>query len=220
MVTVACVLRSGGIYDAEWVRKLRDGVARRLTLPHRFVCLSDVDVPCDRIPLVEGWKGWWSKIELFRPGLLDGPTLYFDLDTVIVGSLDVIAKHPHRFTMAHEFYRPELLCSTAMAWNGDYSFLYEAFAANPARLMKRYDEELPKRRSEWRIGDQAFIEDEFSRFGEKPDTFRDLFGETSIASYKVHECAGGPPEGAVAVAFHGRPKPCDLKTGWVPKTWI
>lgn len=220
MLTVACVLRSGGIYDAEWVRKLRDGVSRHLTLAHRFVCLSDVDVPCERIPLTTDWPGWWSKIELSRPGVLGGPTLYFDLDTVIVGSLDAIAVHPHRFTMAHEFYRPELLCSTAMAWDGDYSFLYDAFAADPARLMKHYDHELPKRRSEWRIGDQAFIEDEFARFGEKPDTFRDLFGETSIASYKVHGCENAPPEGAAAVAFHGKPKPSDLKTGWVPEAWI
>jgi len=220
MLTVACVLRSGGQYDAEWVRKLRDGVTPNLTLPHRFVCLTDVDVQCERIPLVNDWPGWWSKLNLFAPGLLTGPTLYFDLDTVIVGSLDNIAAHPHQFTMAHEFYRPELLCSTAMAWDGDYSFLYEAFAAEPVRLMKHYDHELPKRRSEWRIGDQAFIEDEFARFGKKPDTFRDLFGERSIASYKVHGCENAPPADAAAVAFHGKPKPCDIKTGWVSTTWI
>jgi len=216
MLTVACVLRSGGQYDAEWVRKLRDGVARHLTLPHRFICLSDVGVPCDRIPLVENWPGWWSKIELFRPGLFDGPVLYFDLDTVIVGSLDNIAAHPHQFTMAHEFYRPELLCSTTMAWSGDYSFLYETFAADPVGISRRYDNEL----SGGRIGDQAFIEGEFARFGEKPDTFRDLFGERSIASYKVHGCENAPPADAAAVAFHGKPKPCDIKTGWVSTTWI
>ena len=89
---VACVLRSGGIYSPEWVRKLRDGVARQFTVPHRFVCLSDVDVSaiCERIPLVEDWPGWWSKIELFRSGLFDDTVLYFDLDTVPVGSLDAM----------------------------------------------------------------------------------------------------------------------------------
>jgi len=58
MFTVICVLRSGGQYDAEWVRKLRDGVKRNLARPHRFVCLSDVDVPCERIPLQHDWPGW------------------------------------------------------------------------------------------------------------------------------------------------------------------
>lgn len=217
MITVACVLRSGGVYTAEWVRKLRDGVARHLALPHRFVCLSDVEVPCERIPLVEGRPGWWSKISLFRPGLFGGLVIYFDLDTVVVGSLDAIAAYPHRFTMAHEFYRPEKLCSTAMAWNGDYSFIYEAFATDPAGIAHRYDRMLP---SEGRIGDQAFIEDQFAAFGVKADTFRDVCGARSVASYKVDKCQDAPPDGAAVVAFHGTPKPHEIKTGWVPKTWI
>jgi hypothetical protein len=210
------VLRSGGIYTPEWVRKLRDGVARNLSLPHRFVCLSDVDVPCDRLPLVNGWPGWWSKLEAFRYGLFVGPVLYLDLDTVVVGSLDRIADHPHRFTMAHEYYRPDFLCSTAMAWHGDYSFIYDAFAADPKGLMEQYDHRLPG----GRIGDQAFIEDQLNLDGAYVETFRDLFGERSIASYKVHRCENEPPNDAAAVAFHGSPKPHEISRGWVPKTWI
>jgi hypothetical protein len=217
VLTVACVLRSGGIYDAEWVRKLRDGVAGNLTLPHRFFCMSDVDVPCEHAPLLNDWPGWWSKIELFRYGLFVGPVLYLDLDTVVVGSLDTIAVHPHRFTMAHEFYRPHLLCSTAMAWHGDYSFIYEAFEADSVGIARRYDLELPRT---GRIGDQAFIEDNLRAAGDQVATFRDLFGEHSVASYKVHECQAAPPTDAAVVAFHGSPKPNDLKTGWVPQTWI
>src|SRR6185437_3375269 len=119
MLTVACVLRSGGLYDAEWVAKLQRGVARHLTLPYRFVCFSDCPVPCERIPLRHDWPGWWSKLEIFSQPI-EGTTLYFDLDTVVVGSLDRIAAYPHRFTMCHEYYRQHLLCSTAMAWSGDY----------------------------------------------------------------------------------------------------
>lgn len=213
MITVACVLRSGGLYDAEWVRKLRDGVARHLALPHRFVCLSDVDVPCERIPLETEWSGWWSKIELFRPGLFDGAVLYFDLDTVVVGSLDKIAEYPHQFTMAHEFNQPHLLCSTAMAWRGDYSFIYDRFAADP-KMARWYDAGLPR---EGRIGDQAFIEDCME--DRKVDTFRDLFGHTSVASYKIDRCQSAPPADAAIVAFHGSPKPHEITTGWVAETW-
>lgn len=218
MITVACVLRSGGMYDAEWVRKLRDGVARHLRLQHRFVCLSDVDVPCERIPLVTGWRGWWSKIELFRPSLFEGTVIYFDLDTVVVGSLDAIAGHPHKFTMAHEFYRPDRLCSTAMAWSGDQSFLFDAFGRDTAETMALYDTVLPPR--DGRIGDQSYIEDQFARYGERPETFRDLFGERAVASYKVHKCQNEPPKDAAAVAFHGSPKPHEIKTGWVADAWI
>lgn len=213
-VTVACVLRSGGIYTATWVERLQRGVARHLTVPHRFVCLSDVDVPCERIPLVTDWPGWWSKIELFTPGLFDGPVLYFDLDTVIVGSLDAIARHPHRFTMAHEYYRPAQHCSTAMAWDGREDFgLFELFRARPNIFQAFY------RRSQPKIGDQGFIEDVLERKGVRIDTFRELFGERSIASYKVHKCQDRPPSDAAVVAFHGNPKPHEITQGWVPRAW-
>lgn len=232
MITVACVLRSGGIYTPDWVRKLRDGVARHLSLPHRFVCLSDVDVPCERIPLIYDWPlmsrdrkarhdwtirpQWWSKIELFRPNLFEGTVLYLDLDSVVVGSLGHIVCHPHRFTMAHDFNRPEQLCSTAMAWTGDQSFVIEEFLTNPDAIAHKYDV-LEIRNG--RIGDQAFIEDMFCRYGQRPDCFRDLFGEQSIASYKVHSCKDAPPPGASVVAFHGLPKPDAISTGWVPLAW-
>lgn len=210
LITVACVLRSGGIYDGAWVRKLQNGVRRHLSLPHRFVCLTDMDVPCERVEITRPWRGWWAKLGMFE--VFKGPTLYFDLDTVVVGSLDAIAAYPHEFTMAHEYYRPSMLCSTAMAWNGDYSFIAKAFAANPNTNAHQYDHKMRPR-----IGDQAFIEDQL--LGRNVATFRDLFGERSIASYKVHECEDAPPADAAVVAFHGRPKPSELKTGWVPKAW-
>ncbi|GAA4169154.1 hypothetical protein [Shinella granuli] len=213
MITVACVLKSGGVYTADWVRKLRDGVAANLSLPHRFVCLSDVEVPCERVPLTEAWPGWWSKIELFR--LNDGLVLYFDLDSIVVGSLDRIASLPHRFTMAHDFSVGHA-CSTAMAWSGDFSFITDAFRADPKGIARRYDRLLA---SEKRIGDQAFIEDQLLSAGEEIMLFDQVAGERSIASYKVDRCQGAPCIGAAVVAFHGKPKPHEIKTGWVPEIW-
>lgn len=206
-------MRSGGRYDAEWVAKLQRGVARHLTLPHRFVALSDVPVPCDRIPLETDWPGWWSKCELWRPGLLTGPTIYFDLDTVIVGSLDRIAAHPHIFTMCHEFHQPHLLCSTAMAWTGDHSHIWHSMHEMTPKRRDQYDKWEGKR-----IGDQAYIED--CKRGQHVDTFRDLFGERSIASYKVH-CKGGLHGDEAAVAFHGARKMDDLlHVDWIRENWI
>jgi hypothetical protein len=209
-LTVACVLRSGGLYTAEWVAKLQRGVSRHLSLPHRFVALSDVDVPCQRIPLATRWPGWWAKLELFTPGHFTGPVLYMDLDTVVVGSLDAIAAYPHRFTMAHEYYRPDQVCSTAMAWDGAEDFgILSAFSVDQiARYTARH-----------RIGDQAFIEDHLRATGVPIATFRDLFGERSIASYKVHDCKRAPPADACVVAFHGKPKPHEITSGWVADTW-
>ena len=191
-LTVACVLRSGGVYDGQWVMKLKRGVARHISEPHEFVCLTDMAVPCETRPLRNPeWKGWWSKINLFSE-FKEGRTLYFDLDTVVVGSLDAIARHAHTFTMAHEYYRPHMMCSTAMAWDGDYSFISAAFAASHAALSRKYDQGMRPR-----IGDQAFIEDQLKEAGVE----------------------AAPPQAASAVAFHGRPKPNDISHGWVPQAW-
>lgn len=221
MITVACVMRSGGRYTPDWAAKLQRGVRRHLSLPHRFVCLTDLPGLCEAqgveaIPLVEAWPGWWSKICLFAPGLLTGPTLYLDLDCIVVGPLDEICAYPHDFTMAHDWNDPRLLCSAAMAWSGDHSFLYEAFAADPEGIAYHYDAIAPQ---EGRIGDQAFIEDEFARYGVQPPMFRHLFGPLSIASFKVDQCWDGPPQGAAVVQFHGVPKQNEIRSGWVPEVW-
>lgn len=220
MITVACVLRSGGRYSPDWAAKLQRGVARHLDLAHRFVCLTDVPAQVEAegieaIPLAVDWPGWWSKINLFAPGLLTGPTLYLDLDCIVVGPLDEICAYPHDFTMAHDWNNPRLLCSAAMAWRGDQSFMFEAFSADPERLMYHYD---VTALNEGRVGDQAFIEDEFHRYGVNPPMFRHLFGPLSIASFKVDQCWDAPPEGAAVVQYHGLPKMNELG-GWTKEYW-
>src|SRR4051812_7051182 len=84
-LNVVCVLKSPDNphlrYDPSWVQKLQRGVARNLTIPHSFTCLSDIPIPDVHVePLRHNWMQYWSKIEMFRPGLFSGPTLYFDID--------------------------------------------------------------------------------------------------------------------------------------------
>jgi hypothetical protein len=207
--TVACVLRSGGRYTPEWVLRLKRGLERHASGPHRFVCLADVDVPgVEVLPHREGWPGWWSKIELFRPGLLTGPTLYLDLDVVVTGDVAPLFRACDRFTMVHERGKADYFNSSAMAWSGDMGWVFEAFKADAARHMERF-------RRHPRIGDQAFISDLLVGEGRAPRTFRQLLGYDAIVSYKRDRCAKGPPPRACIVNFHGRPKPCDFTTGWV-----
>jgi hypothetical protein len=203
MLTVACVLRSGGIYDAGWVAKLKAGVARHLPIDHRFLCLSDVtDLPCERIPLKHDWPGWWSKIELFR---LPGPVLFFDLDSLPIGDLSDIARQASRpgLTMLRDFYAPDHCGSGVMAWYGSETrCLYDAFLFDPERLMNE-----PRAR----MGDQAFIEDVYGR--DRIIRWQDVLPGQCV-SYKVH-CHGGVsppgiPAGARHVSLHGLPKFGDM----------
>ena len=139
MITVACVLKSGGDYGAEYVRRLKEGVDRNLD-GHRFVCLSDVAVPCERIPLKHDFPGWWAKLELFY---LDGPVLFFDLDLVITDRLEpffeygaaddvILARNPavplERLGQTSLFRFPV----------GKLKPLQDAFRADPQGIADRY----------------------------------------------------------------------------------
>jgi hypothetical protein len=130
MLNVVCLLRQGGKvgYDATWVEKLQRGVQRNLTLPHRFVCFSDCEVPCERIKLLPGDHGFWSKMQLFRPSILSGPTLFLDLDTVICSNLDhVVAQlQDQKFVMWHEADK-NIHSSAFMYWQEDHSYLWSLY---------------------------------------------------------------------------------------------
>lgn len=163
MINIACVLRQGGKvgYDATWVEKLQNSVARNLSIPHRFVCLSDVDVPCERIPLepVGGAKepGWWAKLQLFKPGLFAGPVLYFDLDTVITGNLDelvTIITSQNDFLMEHDSHF-NISSSAILYWNGDYSNIYQEYIKDPAYYEDKYS--IANQGADRQVGDQAVI---------------------------------------------------------------
>lgn len=200
MLTVACVLRSGGVYTPEYVDALWDGVRSNLLLSHDFVCLSDVSVPCDRVPLRHEWSGWWSKIELFRPDLFRGPVLYLDLDVVVTGSLDCLVQRSGGLVMCRDFIFPKRHNSSVMAWSGNMSRVYETFCEDPDRVMGEL-----RRWSAGRIGDQAFIEDCVPDAG--------FFQDGLVVSYK-RDARAGVPSGARVVSFHGRPKPHEAG-GWV-----
>lgn len=211
MLTVICVLRSGGdVYTPEWVRKLRDGVARNIKRPHRFACLSDVDVPCERIPLQHDWPGWWSKVELFRPGVITGPTLYLDLDTVITGPIHVSNLAPD-FAMLQSFWKADMVGSGVMWFSGDNvpHKVYEKFAKQPKAYIAHHE----RHASGTYVGDQAFIHDALG-----PDIERINNYMLGIKSYKMH-CAKQLPLEASIVCFHGKPRPTEVDHDWMKKHW-
>lgn len=213
LLTVACVLKSGGAYDATWVERLQAGVARHLSAPYRFICLSDVEVACERIPLRHDWPGWWSKLEMFR---LEGPVLYLDLDTAVVGDLCDIAEQATRpeFTALRGFYSEAWVGSGLMAWNIGLRHLYEKFAAGADGYIAKYRTR----------GDQAFIMDHEPNIVRWQDR---LPGQ--IVSYKAHVRArqnaresgdGAIPSNARVVCLHGVPKFYDMpQTDPVRQAW-
>jgi hypothetical protein len=126
--------------------------------------------------------------------------LFFDLDTVITGQLDQIASYDGIFATLRDFYRPNGLQSSVMAWQaGGYSTAYwETFERAGCPM------DDPG-------GDQAWLE----RVYIVPDLLQEKYPDLFV-SYKQIK---GPPPKASVVVFHGKPRPHEVLTGWVPEVW-
>lgn len=202
MVTIACVYQPSVDYSDEYVYRLRDSVARHCAADHSFVCLTDRRLKSvETIPLVRGWPGWWSKLELFRPGLFSGQVFYFDLDTMIVGDVTDIVTREQDFAALSDMYHSERMGSGLLAWNADqdYSALYDTFSRDKIVEYTEVKE---------RWGDQGWIEHNLL---EPADRLQDQF-PGRIVSYKVDvRKQGKVPDAASVVVFHGKPRPHQIQ---------
>ena len=75
-----------GEYGPEHVERLREQVAANLDRPYGFVCLKG-----------SMRRGWWAKLDLFKPGRFFGRVLYLDLDVCVTGALEPIVDFPAAF---------------------------------------------------------------------------------------------------------------------------
>ncbi|MCC7347678.1 MAG: hypothetical protein IT538_09805 [Variibacter sp.] len=228
-LTVACVYRSGGkVYSARYVHVLRDMVARNLSLPHRFVCLTDDPaVETERIPLVTDWPGYWSKLELYRPGLFGGPVLYVDLDTIIHGSIDRLGQ------MAGEVPfgcvtdpLGGYMNSSVMTFSVDCSFIFQRFGR-----LGFYDRHLrPWLR--WifvgvglgrpfafggSYGDQGFA-DMCLQDAQVPVLRLDQALPGMFSTFNFSASAQARPAGSICLMM-GYPKPHEIRSGWIAQHW-
>lgn len=185
----------GEKYHSAYVYALRDAVAEHLRIPHEFKCIT-----ARRLPGVQTvspsfpYPGWWSKLNLFAPGVATGPSLYFDLDVAIVGSLDYLAGYT-----AHEFAAPANwarsghggIQSSVMAWRGNWTAPCEYIALRWPGVTERL----------W--GDQELLWEMLgNRWVRIP----------GVCSYKYHVAPHGKiPQDASVVVFHGEPKNLDVR---------
>ena len=194
MLNVVCVQTGNYLgRGVEYVRRLQAAVERNLTLPHRFVCLTDADIEGVEC-LPARFPGWWEKVRMFEPGLFKGRVLFLDLDTLILENIDHVAAYSGHFATLHDFWRPEGLGPAVMLFEPEWAgFIYQEWSAEHFTMLD------PR-------GDQGWIENRHQgRMRKEVDILQTLFpGE--FVSYKTH-CTKGVPEGARVVCYHGRPRP-------------
>jgi len=219
-VSVCCV-KWGTKYPSYYANRLRRMVDRHLTAPHDFVCLTDdpagLDPDIRTIPLPDNYRGFWSKISLFRSDLFEpGRTmLYLDVDVVIVGPLDFLLEGDAPLTIIRGFSQNFGMNSSVMRFKaGALPHVYERFAADPEGIVAsgKYST------------DQNWIQEQVP--------YAALFPPGRIVSYKrdmpSHILPAAkklnldrwikapfwmtvsPPGDASIVVFHGKPDPDDV----------
>ena len=230
MITVACVYRTGGDFDADYVRRLASAIRRNLQAEHIFACLTDA--PEDQldgikrvIRLEHGWPGWWAKMELFR---LPGPLLYLDLDTMIVDNIDrlaltVTSRDPQTLVMLDDFYTHKV-SSGIMGWSGHPVIVYDAFSRVALRgdlrwIPGRHGIGLRTQGTTFR-GDQDWLRAFVA--SRKIPVERAQKLAHGICSYKVDvQRANRLPQNAKLVCFHGHPRPHEVspRPSWIEEHW-
>ena len=210
-------LRAGEKYGPEYVHRLRKAVERNLSMPHRFVCMTDRphEVDCETLPIPMNLPGWWGKIAVFSKELFPGRRLFIDLDSVITGSLDEFAAYQGKLAVIRPFPgdRDNGINSGLMSIApGAYASIWHKFSADPEAAVRFC---VANAVPAWNFGDQRWLE----LMIRKPvDYWQDL-NPGSVVSYKFH-CGNGLPPNARVVSFHGKPDPHDVTDTWVWKNWI
>lgn len=235
--TVLCI-KWGRKYGADYVNRLVAMVRRHLSLPHRFVCLTDdpsgVDAAIQTFPLPSSDLEFsWTKLWLFSPDLAPpGSTLlYLDLDVVITDGLDALLVYRRDLDFIsvldwNRWWNPQFNSSVMRFVAGAHADLYEHFlraVADGVLVKKReWDDCLQSRdkvvfwRGLRRYGsDQEWISKQLRRKGRLRER---SYPAPWILSYKRH-CRQCLPEGVKVIVFHGEPKPHEVPDEHIVSHW-
>ena len=204
---IVTVLKTGGDFDVDYV----GSIANRVPAEYEFVCLSDDDRVPGYIPFQYNYPTWWSKMEMFRPDIIDDDIFYVDLDTVVRNDITEELKSIEQLdslTMLSDFYKPENPASGVMfVPNSIRQYIWNQWLTNtPSNIIATMR------------GDQDFIGSLFSDV----QRFDEVIDKEWICSYKAHIKKSHPKHIRPAnidykkskiVCFHGKPRPRDISDG-------
>ncbi len=233
-VNILC-MKWGAKYPAEYVNKLHGMVARNLSRPHRFICLTDdaeglnaqietFPIPPMPVDTSQGPERCWTKILTFSDSLYDikGQCLYLDLDIVIIDKIDEL------FALEGEVIIIKDWSKTDGTGN---SSVYRFEMGRHSDVLQEFVDRWPEVSREHR-NEQEYISAALLRKGALS-----YWPEKWCRSFKRHSCHPFPkslvmmpriPEGVKIIVFHGHPHPDEAIVGrsgfWYrfvrPTTWI
>lgn len=189
-VAMVCV-GDGKAYHQGHVKALQDRFCECCDSSYNFAVLGDREWATDRV--LHNWPGWFSKLELFRPGLFMGPVLYLDLDVWPNRTFrlpDPAVLTPGLLYAPIDIGRPGVHQTSVMAWIGDtVTAPYYAY------------------RNKQHTGrdDEVVIQKALSK-----REFGDIRKILSTKSWKLEPATR---HSADIIYFHGSPKPWDPEVG-------
>lgn len=229
-VTVLCV-RFGTRYGREYVERLRNMVARHLTIPYEFVCLTDDKQPIEGVrsivqPNARYARGWWHKVHMFDPDLpIQGRILYFDLDVVIHANIDkLVDPNSTVFYGIHDFNRKfhanwHSLNSSALCWtHGKERLIWDRFKTNPQEAMRMQGDQ----DWIWRLSKdhmQFWPRDWLQSYKWEIRNRQELTVVQGRRQFRDDNHEIEPPAECCVTVFHGEPKPQDVKDKFVVDNW-
>lgn len=140
------------------VVRLHQTVSKHCDRPFDFYVLTNdmsCDVPGTKIQLShpEEWPGWWAKVDLHRPDLPPGRTLYMDLDSHAIRSLGPILdfegdmvmfagrKDKNRNSKSDGMIVNCYQAATMLFDPGKFTWIYDKFAQDADYYMTHYRSE-------------------------------------------------------------------------------
>jgi len=224
MKQIVC-MKWGDKYPAEYVDKLYGMVARHITPPFRFVCMTDRPegirpevecLPCPTVPVPPPHNNrGWRKVSLWNDSLsgMEGDWLYLDLDVVVTGTLDDFFE-----------YEPQLSYIVMQNWTqpgkgiGNTSVFRFRVGSHPYllhELVAHHDVLIPRYRNS-----QTYISRTVKNIAFWPDEWCILF-KTHCIPPMPQRWWRPPylPASARVVAFPGVPNPDEAVVGHWPSTW-
>ncbi|BBB23028.1 glycosyltransferase [Abyssogena phaseoliformis symbiont OG214] len=237
-VNIIC-MKWGDKFPVEYVNRLFGMVSRHLSIPFRFVCFTEnnvgirdeieiQDLPELDLPSGLPERGW-RKLTVFKKDFsgLSGPTLFLDLDIVVVGNLNEFFTHPGDFLIAHDKKNPKKIEGNSSIFRfeiGQHPEILSFFEQNPELVKSEVRHE------------QAYL----SREMRQQDKLR-YWPDEWVPSFKYRCCpswikswfqAPFIPKGAKVILFHGLPNPPEAIIGrsgkwyrhiqpspWIEKYW-
>ena len=217
-------MKWGTKYTATDVNILYSMVSRHLTIPHRFVCLTDdirdinKSVECFDLPEIEVSKekdvSPWRKLGMFSENIgdLSGKSLFLDLDIVIVDNIDCFFTFSDRFTIIENWTQK----GRGIGNSSVYCFNIGAHV-DVIQYYREHTEEVTSQYS----NEQIYLSKKIKDIKFWPDSWCKSFKRHCMPAYIIRYFkAPVKPKDVKIVVFHGDPKPEDAaKGGFFGSIW-